>query len=127
MLPPPLPRQVTSDSNVSPPPLPRGLLPYHDSDDDSSMDDEDGPAVNIESCNVLQVLSETLKVERQKRKQADGLNVPLDRRPPRRLAGDWSDVSYSSGNSSNEVSASSMSSESAHKQVRKEDERTLHN
>jgi hypothetical protein len=33
------------------------------------MDDEDGPAENIDSCNVLQALSETLRVERQKRKQ----------------------------------------------------------
>ena len=126
MLPPSPPRQVTFASNASPPPLPRGLLPYHDSDS-SSMDDEDGPAENIDPCNVLQALSETLKVERQKRKHADGLNVALDHRPPRRLASNWSDVSYSSGNSSNEVSASSMSSESAHKQVKKDDVRTHHN
>jgi hypothetical protein len=121
MVPPPLPGQ----SSESPPPLPRGLLPYATSDD-SSMDDEEGPTENINPSNVLEALSETLQVARQKRKLTDGFTVPSDNRPPRRLVTSFSDVSYSSGDSSKEVSASSMSSESAHKQVKKDDARTNH-
>ena len=90
------------------------------------MDDEEGPAENINPSNVLDALSETLRMNRQKRKHADGLKLPSDNRPPRRLVTSFSDVSYSSGESSKEISASSMSSESAQQQVKKDDSRKNH-
>jgi hypothetical protein len=119
--PPPLPVQ----SSASPPPLPRGLLPYADSDA-SSMDDEDGPTEDISSLTVLDALSESLRMARTKRKLNEGFTVPSDNHTPRRLINTFFDVSYSSGDSSKEVSASSMSSETAHKQAKKYDSRNNH-
>ena len=97
---------------LQPPPLP--------------VPDEDGPAEDICSLTVLDALSESLRMARTKRKLNEGFTVPSDNRPPRRLITTFSDVSYSSGDSSKEVSASSMSSETAHKQVKKYDARNDH-
>jgi hypothetical protein len=122
--PPPVPAR----SSHSPPPLPRGLLPYVD-DSENSFDDEDGPNDNIpptDDVNVLEQLSRTLKVQREKRKLKDTQAVPITSCPPRRLVSSMSDVEYSSNNTSEEISASSMSSESAQKEVKQQDARVDH-
>ena len=127
--PPPVPAR----SSNSPPPLPRGLLPYADNSD-NSFDDNDGPTDAISpkdddfpaDIDVLEQLSRTLKVQREKRKLQETQAVPINSHPPRRLVSTMSDVEYSSNSTSEEVSASSMSSESAHKAVKEQDARTDH-